>query len=93
MAKISNLLFKSIFISTAAANTLEVISCNNEDVAERPPALSFKIEESYFRNNLEDQDEALYQLVNGFYERTIPEDELTLEFDPNDDCKWQLLER
>lgn len=84
MAKISNLL--SIFISSAAANSFEVIGCNNENEAERPPALSFRVEEGYFQNNLSDEDESLYQLVNGYFERTISQDELTLEFDSDDDC-------
>ena len=58
----------------------------------RPPALSFKIAQDYFENNLNDQADS-YVLNNGFYERTIPEDELSLTFDSETDGKMHKLHR
>ena len=49
----------------------------------KAPALTYKIAESYFQNHLSGQ-EADYVLENGYYTRTIPEADLTLEFGTND---------
>ena len=49
----------------------------------KAPALTYKIAESYFQNHLAGQ-ESDYFLESGFYTRTIPEADLTLEFGTND---------
>ena len=48
------------------------------------PALTFKIEQEYFENNISDDDDN-FNLADGFYSRTIQQDELTLAFDDTDD--------
>ena len=52
--------------------------------------MSFKISQEYFDNNLRGQENS-YNLVDGFYERTIPQDQLTLEFHENGERKYCLL--
>ena len=47
------------------------------------PALTYRIEESYFRNNLLDQAGDYNPPADGYYNRTIPQSELTLEFGVN----------
>ena len=49
------------------------------------PALTFKIEQEYFENNITDDDDNFDQDDDGFYSRTIQQDELTLAFDDTDD--------
>ena len=44
------------------------------------PALTFGIAQAYFENNLSDQAND-FTLTDGFYWRTIPENELELGFD------------
>lgn len=51
-----------------------------------PPALSFKIEQNYFENNINDDDNN-FVLADGFYSRTIQQDGLVLAFDTTDDGK------
>ena len=51
-----------------------------------PPALSFKIEQNYFENNIND-DGNNFVLDDGFYSRTIQQDQLVLAFDTTDDGK------
>ena len=48
------------------------------------PALTFKIEQEYFENNISDDDDN-FDLADGFYSRTIQQDELTLAFNDTDD--------
>ena len=48
------------------------------------PALTYRIEETYFRNNLLDQAGDYNPPANGYYQRTIPQSELSLEFGLND---------
>ena len=43
-----------------------------------------KIAEDYFNNNLSSQT-AVFDLKNGYYERTIPEAELNFEFGTDDE--------
>ena len=56
----------------------------------RPPALTFRIAQEYFENNLSDEED-LYTFVpvdgpdGGFYDRTIHQDDLTLSFDTETD--------
>ena len=50
------------------------------------PALSLKIAEDYFNNNLSGNEDD-FHLENGYYERTIPETDLNLEFGTTDDGK------
>ena len=56
------------------------------------PALTFQIVKEYFDEKLSDQANN-FKLTNGpngaFYERTIPEDDLTLSFDSEKDGKLQ----
>ena len=49
------------------------------------PALTFKIEQEYFENNIIDDDDDFVQGDDGYYSRTILQDELTLAFDDTDD--------
>ena len=49
------------------------------------PALTFKIEQEYFENNITDDDDNFDQDDDGFYSRTILQDELALAFDDTDD--------
>ena len=44
--------------------------------------MTFQVAESYFRDHLNEQ-ETDYTHANGFYTRTIPESELTLQFGQN----------
>ena len=55
--------------------------------APSPPALTFKIEQNYFENNIND-DENNFVLADGFYSRTIPQNELVLAFDAVDDGQF-----
>ena len=53
---------------------------------ERPPALSFKIAKTYFDDNLSDQIDSFTLNEDGdFYERTIAQNDLTLEFSSETD--------
>ena len=54
------------------------------------PALTFRIAEDYFVNNLSDE-EGNFALADGFYSRTIQQDDLTLAFDTSDDGELQKL--
>ena len=55
------------------------------------PALTFGIAQAYFENNLSDQAND-FTLTDGFYWRTIPENELELGFDNDTDGKlYQLM--
>ena len=55
------------------------------------PALTFKIEQEYFENNINDDDDN-FDFADGFYSRTIQQDELTLAFDDTDDgCSHHRL--
>ena len=58
----------------------------------RPPALSFKIAKEYFDLNLSDQANA-FELDSdgGYYQRTIPEKELSLAFDPDSDGRDSFM--
>ena len=47
------------------------------------PALSFRVLQSYYENNLSDQEG--FTLNNGYYEKTIEESELQLSFDEEND--------
>ena len=53
-------------------------------IQDATPALTFKIEQEYFENNITDDDDN-FVLADGFYSRTILQDELTLAFDDTDD--------
>jgi len=50
------------------------------------PALTFAIAQAYFENNLSGQVND-FTLADGFYWRTIPENELELGFDDDTDGK------
>ena len=56
-------------------------------IKHRPPALSFKVAKEYFDNNLNGQSGYELDSDGAFYERTIPESELTLAFDEENDGK------
>ena len=51
------------------------------------PALTFQIEQEYFENNISDEDDD-FNFADGFYYRTIQQDELTLAFDDTDDGQF-----
>ena len=50
------------------------------------PALTLKIEEDYFENNLSDQSGFVQD--NGYYVKTINESDLDFEFSATDDGEW-----
>ena len=50
------------------------------------PELSVRITKDYFENNLVGQ-EGNFDFADGFYTRSIPQNELELAFDDTDDCK------
>ena len=50
--------------------------------------MTFRIAEDYFVNNLSDE-ESNFALADGFYSRTIQQDDLTLAFDMVDDGELQ----
>ena len=49
--------------------------------------MTFKIRQDYFENNISDEDDD-FVLADGFYSRTIQQDELTLAFDDTDDGQF-----
>ena len=48
------------------------------------PELTFKIQEDYFENNISDEENN-FVLADGFYSRSIQQDELVLAFHATDD--------
>lgn len=67
-------------ISNARAN-FEVVSCNNNSTY--VPEMTIEVEESYFALNLAGQ-EAAFQLIGGYYQKTFAQEELSITF-PNDE--------
>ena len=51
------------------------------------PALTFKIAQDFFENNL-NGEESNFELADGFYSRTIEQDDLVLAFDTTDDGEF-----
>ena len=49
------------------------------------PALSFRVSQDYYENNLNDQEGFTFN--NGYYEKTVEESELQLSFDEENDRK------
>ena len=95
-------LLASMVVSAISSNeNYEVISCNHETsgvsrekfiyvhghVIVQRPALSFRIAQAYFENNLSNTNED-YTLNNGFYERSIEESDLDFAFDDSNDRKY-----
>ena len=99
MGKLSNILLKSLFFVAAEAQTFAVTSCNAsvshhcsfsnwlDFLKDNTPALTFRIEQPYFENNLASQTND-FVFADGFYSRTIPQNELQLGFDNNTDGKF-----
>ena len=56
-------------------------------IQDASPALTFKIEQEYFENNISDED-TNFVLANGFYSRTVQQDELVLAFDETEDGQF-----
>lgn len=56
-------------------------------IKDNSPELSIKIAKDYFENNLS-AAESNFDLADGFYSRSIPEDELELAFDTVNDGKF-----
>ena len=52
------------------------------------PALTFKIAQDFFENNL-NGEESNFVLLDGFYSRTIEQDDLVLAFDTTDDGEFE----
>ena len=57
---------------------------HNVTFKDASPALTFKIEQEYFENNISDEDND-FVLADGFYSRSIQQDELVLAFHATDD--------
>ena len=53
------------------------------------PALSFRISQEYFENNLSDPNND-FTFENGFYERTVDEADLEFSFEDENDRKSGL---
>ena len=49
--------------------------------------MTFKIKQEYFENNIDDED-SNFVLADGFYSRTIQQDELILAFDETEDGQF-----
>jgi len=83
MGKLSNILLKSLLFGAAKAqnDTFAVTGCN---AADNSPALTFRISQAYFENNLSGQTND-FEFSDGFYSRTIPQNELELGFDNDTD--------
>ena len=94
MEKLSRNLLSALLLplakSQSDSNNFEVTSCNEEvvidEVVIQRPALSLKILQSYFENNLSGQEDG-FELENGYYKRKIPGADLQMEFDEEDDRK------
>ena len=55
------------------------------------PALTFRISQAFFENNLSGQSND-FVFVDGFYSKTIPQNELELGFDNDTDGKlYQVI--
>ena len=54
------------------------------------PALTLAIAQAYFENNLSGQTDD-FIFANGFYSRTIPQNELVLGFDNDTDGKLTMF--
>ena len=81
MGKITKILLNSLFISSTIADNFEITSCNDDRSF---PALSMKIAREYFDIYLSDETDLFELSPDGaFYERSIPESDLTLSFDNN----------
>ena len=81
MGKLSRNLLSALLLPLAKGDSnFEVTNCNDDG------ALSLRILQSYFENNLSGQ-EADFTLNNGYYERTIAGSDLQMEFDEEDDRK------
>ena len=52
-------------------------------IKDRRPAMTLQIAEDYFNNNL--ADETGYDLADGYYSKTIGEDDLNFEFSTDTD--------
>ena len=79
MGKITTILLNSLLISPTTANNFEVTSCNDDRSF---PALSMKIAREYFEMYLSEETDLFELSQDGaYYERTIPENDLTLSFD------------
>ena len=53
--------------------------------------MSFKIEQQYFEDNVDDQNG--YTLNNGFYEKTLTDSQLNLTFDANGESELQFFKK
>ena len=81
MGKLSRNLLSALLLPLAKGDSnFEVTSCNDDG------ALSLRILQSYFENNLSGQEDD-FTLNNGYYERTIAGSDLQMEFDEEDDRK------
>ena len=95
MGKLSRNLLSTLLLPLVQGDSnFEVTSCNEEVVIEevviQRPALSLRILQSYFENNLSGQEDG-FTLNNGYYERTIAGSELQMEFDEEDDRKLAIF--
>ena len=94
MGKLSRNLLSALLLplakSQSDSNNFEVTSCNEEvvidEVVIQRPALSLQILQSYFENNLSDQEDG-FTLEDGYYKRKIPGVDLQMEFDEEEDRK------
>ena len=59
---------------------------NYKNFKDNRPALTFAIEQTYFENNLSDQIND-FVLADGFYSRTVADNELEIGFDDDTDGK------
>merc|ERR1712176_1292942 len=86
MANLSlfELLFLSLIsIDYANGENYSVISCNTQST-DRRPAMMIQIAKDWFDNNLSGEEGYTFDSANEIYTKTITEDELNLEFSPED---------
>ena len=100
MAKLSKYLLKALLLPFCkASEKYETVSCiNDQNVRNQilsrvgkcfffqKPELTLRIEQSHFDSNFEGQ-EGEFQFENGFYKKTVPEEDLVVSFDDDNDGK------
>ena len=67
---------------------------HNWTIVIQVPALIYRFTEAYFQNNLQGQENDGYVHANGYYTKTVPQADLSLEFGVNangDDSKYKII--
>jgi len=70
-------------IDYATGDNYSVLSCNSQST-DRRPAMKIRIAKNWFDNNLSGEEGYTFNETSEIYTKTITEDELNLEFSPED---------